>query len=180
MDQSINLVPLLCLHCNTVLPAELDETAWVCPQCGQGMFLDEEKGLAPLQVYYSTAIQPNAVGKPYWVVQGRVTLNRQAFKNDARSSGQSQDFWGETRSFFVPAFQCTLENMLTQATNLLLNPPPLQAGERARFEPVTLSVKDIQPAAEFIVMATEAARPDKLKSVEFSLQLSTPVLCIFP
>ena len=58
MDRSVELIPLNCVRCGTPLPAEPDEAAWVCAQCGQGMILDPNAGLLSLQVNYSAALKP--------------------------------------------------------------------------------------------------------------------------
>jgi hypothetical protein len=64
---------------------------------------------------------------------------------------------------------------------LLLKPPVLQPGPSAPFEPVTFSPQDITPLAEFIIMALEADRSDKLKSLKIDLDwLSAPALWILP
>ena len=39
---------------------------------------------------------------------------------------------------------------------------------------------DVLAAAEFIVIAIEAERKDKIKSIDFELKLSKPVLWILP
>jgi hypothetical protein len=56
----------------------------------------------------------------------------------------------------------------------------LQPGTAARFEPVTLALEDVKPLAEFIIMALEAGRKDKLRDIQFSLEMSPPVLWILP
>ncbi len=180
MDKPIDLIPLVCLKCSTQVPAGLDEVAWVCAQCGQGLSLDEEKGLMPMQVSYSAGIAPDARGKPYWVAEGRVTLRRETYGSSGKQTDEAQRFWSQPHRFFVPAFTCSLESLLAEGTRLLLQPPALQEGPARRFEPVTLSTEDVLPPAEFIVMAVEAGRKDKLKKVDFTLQLAPAVLWILP
>ena len=85
MDRPVELVPLMCLRCSTPLPAEPDEAAWVCANCGQGMHLDLKVGLERLDLNYHAAIAPGATGRPYWVVEGRVNLR----KRDSYGSGDS-------------------------------------------------------------------------------------------
>ena len=180
MDKTIELVPLVCVRCNTPVPAELDEVAWVCAQCGQGLSL-EEAGLQALEVHYMAGIPANTKGKPYWVAQGQVSsLQREKYGGGGKELGQAQAFWGQPRRFFVPAYSASLENLLAQATQLMIQPPALQDGPAVPFEAVTLAVEDVRPAAEFIVMAIEAGRKDKLKKMNFSLQLSPSVLWILP
>jgi len=181
VDKPIDLIPLVCLKCGTSVPAEIDEVAWVCGQCGQGLVLDEEAGLAPLEVHYSAGIAPNARGKPYWVAEGRVTIQqRWTYGSAGRQADESTRFWAQSHRFFVPAYACTLEALLSTGMDLLLQPPDLQPGPAARFEPAILPAEHVHATAEFIVMAVEAGRKDKLKSVDFALQLTTPGLWILP
>lgn len=180
MDQRIELVPLVCPQCSTPVPAEVDEVAWVCAQCGQGIYLNPETGPQRLQVYYSASIPPGARGRPYWVADGRVTMQREAYRSDTRSVQDAEAFWSQTRRFFIPAYSAPLENLLTQAANLLLQPPAVKAGPPAPFEAVTLSLDDVPAAAEFIVIAIEAGRKDKLKLIEPDVKLSPPALWILP
>jgi hypothetical protein len=178
VDQTVILVPLLCVKCSTAIQAEPEQVAWVCTVCGQANYLDDEKGLQPLEIYYANSLAQNATGKPYWVAEGQVTLQRETYGSS--KNNDAQQFWSQPRRFFIPAYRAPLEALLSQATNFLLSPPKLQAGQPARFEPVTMAIPDIAAAAEFIVVAIEAGRPDRLKKVDFQLKLSSPVLWILP
>jgi hypothetical protein len=169
---------LVCVQCGTAIPAEPHEAAWVCAQCGQGMALDPVKGLAALPVYYTGGIPSGGRGKPYWVADGRVTLRRETYRSNSHSSRESELFWSNVRRFFVPAYAADTETLLRTGVNYLTTPPMLQSGPPAPFEPVTLSIEDIQPVAEFIVMAVEAGRKDALKRAQFELQLSRPALWV--
>jgi hypothetical protein len=117
------------------------------------------------------------------VAEGQASVGRETYSgNQAR---EAQAFWGKPRRFFIPAFTCSLETLLSLGTDLLLNPPTLQlrsgeVGAPARFEPVTLHAEDVDAAAEFIIVAIEAGRRDKLKRLDLSLKLSTPCLWILP
>jgi hypothetical protein len=173
-------VPLVCLKCSTPVPAEPDEVAWVCSQCGQGLLLDVEKGLEPLIVQYAAGIPAGARGKPFWVVDVQVILQGRETYSMINQNGAAAQAWAAPRRFFVPAFECPLETMQGIGARLLLQPPALQAGPRAAFEPVVVSPVDVKPLAEFIVMAVEAGRSDSLKRLQFDLRLSAPALWILP
>jgi len=178
VDQTVVLVPLLCVKCSTALPAEPDQVAWVCAVCGQANYLDDEQGLQPLDIYYDNNLAQNATGKPYWVAGGQVTLQRETFGSS--KSKDAQQFWSQPRRFFIPAYAATLEELLSRATELLLNPPVLQAGAANPFQAVVLDIQDVSAAAEFLVVAVEAGRSDRLKKVDFQLKLSRPVLWVLP
>lgn len=178
MDRPVDLIALNCVKCSRPVPAQPDEVAWVCRNCGQGLLLDDEKGLAALTVQYAAGIAPNTSGKPFWVTTGEVSLDRQTYSGN--NTQDAQKFWGSPHRFFIPAFTCPLETLLGTGTNLLQNPPALQEGPVSAFEPVTLSVKDVQPLAEFIVVALEAGRKDKVKEIRFKLTLTAPALWVLP
>jgi len=178
MDQPVELIPLVCPKCNTQVPAEVDEVAWVCAQCGQGLLLDEQKGLAQIEVHFTTGIPSGAKGKPFWVADGQVATRRQTYTGNQDSDAQK--FWSQPRRFFIPAFSCTLDDRLNLAMNLMIHPPALQAGPAAPFEGVLIHLEDVTAATEFVIMAIEAGRKDKLKELDISLKLSTPVLWILP
>jgi hypothetical protein len=154
--------------------------AWVCAQCGQGMALDVQSGLKPMEVHYAEAIPLNGLGKPHWIAEGQVTLERNVYRSSGKSAQEATQFWSRAHRFLIPAYSISQEELLAQTIRFLLQPPLLKPGPAMRFEPVTLSMEDIQPVAEFIVMAIEASRKDMLKNLHFTLKLSLPTLWILP
>ena len=179
MDKLVGLAPLLCVNCQTPVPAEPDERAWVCSQCEQGLLLDEVSGLQPLDVHYAADIPSGSKGRPFWVAEGRVELSRETFDRSGEMEAAQRE-WGEARRFFVPAYTCPMSKLLSQGMYYLANPPQMEAGEAVSFEPVTLSLKDVRTLAEFIILAVEAKRKDQLKWVEINPQLDQPTLWILP
>jgi len=178
MARPIELTPLVCIRCSTRLPAQPEEVAWVCPQCNQGQQLHETHGLAPLEVQYVAGVTPGQKGKPFWVVDGQVSLQRQTYSGNQEP--EAQRFWGTVRRFFIPAFDLPLEQILTLGRQYLVQPPTLQSGPPTPFEPVILAPVDLPALAEFIVMALEADRKDKLKQLRIQLALQTPALWVLP
>lgn len=176
MDRPVELVPLICPQCATPIPAEPEEVAWVCRRCGKGVILNPDQGLEPLAVHYQAGLNPNNRGRPFWVVEAQVSLQRQTYSGN--QSKEAEQYWSVPRRFFVPAFSTPLESLLALGPQMLLQPPVLQDGPRLDFEPVTLSVSDIQPLVEFIVVAVEAGRKDKLKGIQMAVKLSEPALWI--
>jgi len=179
MDQPVRLVPLVCPNCSMRILAQPGEVAWVCSQCRQGWLLTEQASLTSLEVNYSAAIPANQPGKPYWVTRGKVDLTRQVFSGSNKEN-DALKLWGAPRLFIIPAFPCPLEALLNLGPRLLLQPPSLDPGPPASFSPVTISPADVKPLAEFIVLAIEASRQDKLKSIHIALELETPSLWVLP
>ena len=113
MVQPVELIPLVCLKCDTPLPAQPDEVAWVCTRCGQGLLLDEtaERGLSLLEVQYAAGIDPAGKGKPFWVVEGRVDLQRSTYESVSNKAGEAQQLWSQPRRFFIPASDLPLQTL---------------------------------------------------------------------
>jgi len=180
MSAPIELVGLKCFRCETLVPAALNEIAWVCQRCGQGLMLDEVSGVSSQAFNFATGIQPGKKGNPFWVAGGNLRLNRQTFGAFGKKDDEAAEFWGQPRRFFIPAFDCDLETVVNAGAALLRNPPRLTLGEPVLFLPVTVLPQDVYPLAEFIVIAIEAERKDSIKQIDFSLELRAPELWVLP
>lgn len=174
------LLPLQCIKCQTPILAEPDEVAWLCPNCGQAVQLDENQpsGLAALELRFASGIQPGQKGRPFWVAQGVVVVQRETYSGD--ESRQALEFWQKPRSFFVPAYACTLDELISLGMQYLKQPVSMMPASAASFLPVKLAQEDVRPMAEFIIMGIEAERRDKLKTVNIQLNLALPSLWILP
>ncbi|MDR3577568.1 MAG: hypothetical protein P4L50_27200 [Anaerolineaceae bacterium] len=179
MAAAVELVPMFCTKCQSPIQAHPDEVAWVCPQCQQGLLLSDALGLEPVVVHFSAALTPSKVGFPFWVAVGQVNmLDRITFRGDERSA--MLGFWQSPHQFFVPAFTLPLEQLIESGSRLLKQPPQLQSGSPTAFQSATLRPSDMQPVAEFIVLAIEAERKDQLRTLNFKLNLADPELWILP
>lgn len=168
---------MLCTQCQTAIPAQPDEVAWVCPQCGQGL-LFSETGLKPTAIQYFNPIPPGSKGRPFWVASGQVVINsRSAYSG---RENESLAFWKMPRPFYIPAYNLPLEQLLAEGTRLVNAPFTLQAGPAVPFLPITLARQDAVTFAEFIVLSIEANRSDKLRNIKFDLKLSNLQLWILP
>jgi hypothetical protein len=179
MMTPIELVPLKCINCDALIPADQDEVAWVCESCGQGQQLVEE-GLAPLQIHYARRILPSKVGRPFWVCDGQVQIQRDVYPIQRPKTADAEDFWSLPRRFVIPAFKIPLDDLTRLGSRYLLEPPYLQEGKPVKFETVTFSPADIPALVEFIVIAVEAERRDKVKSIQMKIELEDPELWILP
>jgi hypothetical protein len=178
--QPIALIPMQCVRCQNPLLAQPGEVVWVCPTCGQGQQLSDTHGLLPQVVRYAAGIPQNGKGKPVWVVEGQAALRRTSF--DAFDNRKDMEqFWAAPRRFFIPAYDLPLDQLTSTALGLLREPVSLQeAPGPAAFFPVTVHPEDIQPLAEYILLAVEADRRDRIKQLEFTLTLGQPELWILP
>ncbi len=178
MTASIELKLLKCPQCSTPVPAEEDEVAWVCATCGAGLQLTEA-GLSPLPVHWAVA-RPGARAdswRPFWSFAGAVQ-----FQQRISYSGHldPEALWNNPLRFFVPAYKCPLAQLQSLGADLTRRQPALQAGPAGQLAGCTFLPDDARRVAEFVVLTIEAARPDKLRSVQFSLRLAAPELWVLP
>jgi len=178
MNSSVTLNLLKCPQCSTPVPAEEDEVAWVCATCGSGLQLGEA-GLAPVAVHWAAAPAGKRAdsGRPFWVFTGTAH-----FSNRLSFSGQAapEALWNQAVRFFVPAYVCPLPQLQSLGADLTRRQPVLQAGPAGALKGCTFLPEDAERAAEFVALSIEAARTDKLRLVEFSLQLAAPELWVLP
>jgi hypothetical protein len=142
--------------------------------------LDSQEGLLLIPVVYAAGAPPNVRGRPFWVADGVVNLQRSAYRANSGSTRDAEQFWSGPRRFFIPAYRLDTETFLKTGAALLEHPPDIQPGPPIPFEAVTLALEDLQPVGEFLVMGVEAARKDAIREVKFSLRLSPPALWILP
>ena len=119
-------------------------------------------------------------GKPYWMTEALVTLQRETYSAFDQKTEKSRRLWNQPRRFSVPAFTCPLDTLINLGTDLLWQPPKLHPGQPLPFAPVTLHPQDVAALVDFIVVAIEAERTDKVKRIDFSARLSPPSLWILP
>ncbi len=177
MSKPIRLLPMLCTKCQTPIAAAVDEVAWVCPTCQQGLLLDEQNGLRPFEFHYAANL--TGKGKPVWVASGRVSFSRSTFQGN--DSGGMNAFWSQSHTFFIAAYALPLEQVTETGVRLLRQPLTLQGGGKpAPFEPIVVPPEDVRPLAEFIIVSIEAERKDMLRALSFKLELEPPQLWILP
>jgi hypothetical protein len=179
MTTSVTLKLLKCPTCSTPVPAEEDEAAWVCATCGAGLQLTSD-GLAPLTVHWAVARQgarPDA-WRPFWALAGQAQFHQRV---SYKGHEEPEPLWARPVRFYVPAFAITLDKLQSLGADLTRRQPALRPGPAAgALQGVSLLPDDARRVAEFVVLTIEATRPDKLRSVQFDLQLAAPELWVLP
>ncbi len=180
MTTSIELKLLKCPQCSTPVPAEEDEVAWVCATCGTGLQLTDQ-GLAPVGVHWAVP-RPGAhvdSWRPFWTFPGAVQ-----FQQRVSYSGhmEPEALWAANPlRFFVPAYNCPLQELQRLGADLTQRQPALQAGPAGgQLTGCNFLPDDARRVAEFVVLTIEADRPDKLRSIQFDVRLGAPELWVLP
>jgi hypothetical protein len=176
MTSPVALVPLRCLRCETPIPAEPDEVAWTCAQCGQGCCFTKSR-LVTINIHYS---QRSCKWQRPAILVTITGHSRQVYGGGSGKMLEGGTILGNRPAVCHPAFTCPLDTLLSLATQFLNQPPALQDGPTARYAPVSLSPEDAPALAEYIVMAVEAGRRDNLKAAEVSVYLEPPDLWVLP
>ncbi|MEK7323719.1 MAG: hypothetical protein AAB217_00515 [Chloroflexota bacterium] len=177
---TVELAPLKCVKCETMIQANEEEVAWTCPQCGQGNLL-APTGLAPLPVHWcvSRPGQTQLKWLPFWVFTAVVNVSsRQTYGGN----DQPDKLWREPRRFYIPAFTASLEQMEKLGADLTKAQPALTTGLVAgSLADCTLPPEDAISAAEFVVITIEADRRDKLREIHFAINTQNdPELWLLP
>jgi hypothetical protein len=179
MSSSVELVLLKCPQCSTPVPAEEDEVAWVCATCGAGLQLTDA-GLGRVTVQWAAAAGAAGLDqwRPFWVFGGSVRFQQRL---STRGEAGPDEFWLAPRRLFVPAFATQLAQLQALGGDLTRRQPALQAGQPAGpLQGCTVLPEDALRAAEFVVVSLEAARKDKLRTIQFSLEMAPPELWLLP
>jgi hypothetical protein len=131
------------------------------------MALHDEKGLSALEVQYSREITPNALGKPFWVVEGEAVLQQRSTYSGDRDR-DAQAFWSQPHRFFIPAFTCPLE-----PTSLGIIPGPAPDLQPIRRHAEPAAVRQTSRSSRVLLVAS-AGRKDKLKELDFTSSRPLP------
>ncbi len=174
------LVPLDCPSCGAAVSARGEDVVYYCTACRNGYSFDvASRSLEPVEVAFLLA--PNvAVDRylPFWMLPAKVTL-RERQASGGGFSGLMGFFLGDggdrgrgpgEGTFAVPAFDCSLAALaaLTRAYTERAG----EAGERLgeRLVGGRYGLGDARKMAHYALIASEIAKPDTLKRLEYEIE----------
>ena len=181
MTTGFALVRLQCPQCGSGIVAEGEDVVYYCVSCRSGYRFDAG-ALAPVEVGFLPA-PAIAAGRwlPFWVLPAQVTLHeregaRGGFTGLLGFLGAGD---GETPgapaagTFAIPAFAAPLAEVTALATRYTQELPQLLArgGERLgeRLTGGRLAAADAEKLAHYVLVASEAAKPDTLRTLRYTL-----------
>jgi len=158
---SLRLINLDCPSCGSAMRGEGLDTIFFCGHCGGAAVLDAEG----LQTVDSTALLPPPgrhaqVWRPAWRIEVQARVHQRV-----RADGRQTPGWEGRKTFFIPAFDLSLDDMtrlsraLAEASETTAEVPrePIHGG--------TLSCEDALTLIRHILIGDEVRRSDMLASV---------------
>ncbi len=124
----MKLIALRCPTCNTPFAPGDDDLVIACDQCGAGIAITDE-GLQPIEIRFAVSAAAAPQWQPWWVFEGRVQIERRETQSGNRRE-EALKFWSQPRSFFVPAWELSLQALKQDGLDMLKQQPQLQAGAR--------------------------------------------------
>lgn len=207
---SLRLQVLACPQCGAPLAAEGEDVVYYCTACASGFRLRTEaegrhesatggtgsdvtppvEGLVRVEVAF--VIAPGAVVArhlPFWLLPATVAIqSREAAggtvvgilsfftggEDDGSAGGPSQG------TFAIPAFAAPLPTLTELALRYTQALP--QLGERLgeRLTGGRLTASDAEKLAHFTLIASEAAKPDMLRNLVYTIDFGAPRLLGVP
>lgn len=180
----MKLLLLRCPKCSEALKPAADEVVAVCGNCFEATELSAA-GLQPLTIHYAQPTQEKvAQWFPVWVFTGWVNLlSRESQSRHKAAEAEAKKTWEGQRRFFVPAWETEFHKVYNLSQEWLQKQPTLTAVSRpkdAQLAPVKWAAGDAQKLLDFVVLSTEANRPDYLKTIQFDIHIEQTELWGIP
>lgn len=189
----LRVVRHTCPKCGAPLAADRQDIVYFCTACRSGCRLtggqNGEETLAEVEVRFVAAANVQAAAYlPFWLLPARVTIKqRQTAGGSANGlvrffSGEGAESGGGSgdQAFAIPAFDGPLPQLVQLAERYTAALPKLgeKLGEKlvgGRLDPA-----DAEKLAHFVLIASEAEKPDTLQNLDYSIQFGTPWLLGVP
>lgn len=118
---------------------------------------------------------------PFWVLRAEVSITSRSATGGFFSSIFGKEGTGGQVSFYIPGFDAPLEVLKKLSMDLTRGQPTYEAVE-GRGKPLKGCVHSEQFAkgfADFVFLSMEAEKPDKMKSISYSIKfLGAEVLAV--
>lgn len=201
---------LACPQCGAPLAAEGDDVVYYCTACASGFLLRTEadgpgagstggrgaevtapgEGLNRVEVSFVTA-PGAAVARhlPFWLLPATVTIqSREAAGGSVAGllrffsgGGDAGTAGGPARgAFAIPAFEAPLSTLTELAMRYTQALPRLGEKLGERLTGGRLTPADAEKLAHFTLIATEAAQPDTLRNLVYTIDFGAPSLLGVP
>lgn len=179
------LVPLACPQCGSGIAAEGEDLVYYCVSCRSAYRFAGAGGERLLPVEVSFLASPAvAAGRwlPFWLLPAKVALHERDGSRGALADllgflggGAAGSDAPATGTFAIPAFAAPLAELTALALRYTRELPGLLARGAERLgEKLTggrLEPEDAEKLAHYVLVASEAAKPDTLRTLRYTLEL---------
>lgn len=179
----MKLLLLRCPQCNQALaPGQADQVVQ-CPNCRQAVAL-LEGGFVVLAARYArpSAAQPPE-WLPFWVYRGNVTIRERKTQGTLSVTRFAEDFWGQTRRIFIPAWAGELAESRDLVEMLLEKQPALEESappEGVAFRSAVVTPEDARKLLDLVIISIEAKRIDAMERLDFDVTLDEESFWLLP
>lgn len=184
MSESVQLVLLRCPECSSNLAGGKEGVFLYCGGCGAGYRFIENK-LQKVPVYFARTNENPGAFLPFWAFDATLEVrtldaNRGLKAIFKREGGLGSVFQERgTLRFYVSAFQGDLDAIKPRALQLTINQPELEyIDHQQRVDGFTVALEDAEKVADFLFMTSEIEQPDMMRKMDYSLQLTNPIVVV--
>ncbi|HEX4952829.1 MAG TPA: hypothetical protein VF017_05470 [Thermoanaerobaculia bacterium] len=184
MSTGLTLVRLACPRCGSPLEAEGEDVVYYCPACHTGSRLAQGPPGVPLSPVEVTFVaRPDvevARYLPFWLLPARVEISQRSTAGGSLSglmrlfsgeAGAPSNAAGEQReaAFAIPAFAAPLAVRVALARRYTEALPQLGEKLGEQLTGTRISEEDARKLAHYLLVDAEAARPDTLQGLVYSI-----------
>jgi len=180
MKSEIQLVALKCTQCGRPLSAKQEDIVLYCGACGSGFEITSHQQPSKLNVYFARYNKTAAQIHPFWAFDATLQGASREAKGGFLKSPKGLMHFFEQRSalrFYVSAELNDLSESDPLGLQLTRDQPELEFLQyQKEFPHVEISQEDARKIADFLLITSEAGQKDDLRSLNYQLQLTNPML----
>ncbi len=167
MSAGLTLVRLACPRCGSPLAAEGEDVVYYCPACKTGSRLAGEATGAPLApVEVGFVARPDVQVErylPFWLLPARIEITQRS-TTGGEAPGEPREM-----AFAIPAFAAPLAVRVALGRRYTEALPGLGEKLGEGLTGTRISEEDARKLGHYLLVDSEAARPDTLQGLVYSI-----------
>ena len=190
-NSGLRLITLKCDKCGSLLNADPEDVVYYCNSCDTGYeIINETDEIVEVTVDFALPTNPidaEVVYLPFWVFDAYIDIT----SRDASGTLGSMSSFIKTKvgvgeqekpveKFYVPAFETSMENIKKLGLEFTRQQPDFDLLKKNRITGCIYSSQDAEKIADFIFLSSEAEKPDMMKDISYTLNLTSPHVVAFP
>jgi hypothetical protein len=180
MKSDIQLISLKCLKCGQPLPAATNTLVLYCAGCGSAFEVSQRQQPSAVQVYFARYSKNASQFQCFWAFNATLGIAKREAKGGFFKAPKGLMRLFEERQglrFYVSADLKDLASKDPLGLQLTRDQPQLEFLHYQSILPnVEISQEDAKKIADYLLVTSEAGQSDTLRSLEYQLQLTDPML----